>query len=95
MLYLPKPNPSLSKESEALYKNKPVPASEIQKMMVRKQTFMDRTFHGRKSIEPGCIQKLQEMDKTLEPFFSTLTAEFDSSNKEERSQGIKVKRSVV
>ena len=57
-LSLPKPNPSPSKESEALYKNKPVPASEIQKMMVtqnmslnqvRKQTFMDRTFHGRKS----------------------------------------------
>ena len=101
---LPKPNPSPSKESEALYKDKPVPASEIQKMMVTqnmslnqvgKQLFMDRTFHGRKSIEPGCIGKLQEMDKTLQPFFSSTTAEFDSSNKDERSQGIKVKRSVV
>jgi hypothetical protein len=101
---LPKPGPPPSKESEALYKNQPIPATEIQKMMVKQnfslnqvknQTFMERTFHGRKSVESDCMKKLQEMDRRVEPFFSTTTVEFDSSNKDERSQGIKVKRSVV
>lgn len=101
---LPKPCPPKSKQSEALYIDKPIPASEIQRMMVtnnlslnqvQKHTFMERTFHGRKSIESGCLKKLQEMDKRLQPFFSSTTAEFDSSVKEERLEDIKVKRTIV
>ena len=35
------------------------------------------------------------MDKRLQPFFSSTTAEFDSSVKEERLEDIKVKRTIV
>ena len=79
-------------------------ASQIQRMMVtnnlsltqvKKHTFMERTFHGRKSIEFGCLKKLQEMDYWLQPFFFSTSAEFDSSVKANRFQGIKVKRSIV
>ena len=57
-----KPKPSPSKESKALFKDKPIPATELQKMMivqkmlinqVKNQSFLNRTFYGRGSIEPG------------------------------------------
>ena len=62
---------------------------------VKKNNFMLRSWKGRDVIESDTLSKLSEMDKELQPFFTTAELDFDSSLKEERVNNIKVKRTVV
>ncbi len=71
---------------KALYSDKPIPASELKKMMqvnnmslnqVKKQSFMIRTWQGRNSIEPRTLNTLVEMDRTLQPFFKSQDVELE------------------
>ncbi len=75
---------------KALYSDKPMPASELRKMMqvnnmslnqVKKQSFMIRTWQGRKSIEPGSLNTLVEMDSSLQSFFKSEDLEFEGHKK--------------
>ena len=103
-LTLSKPSVPPSKATKALYKDQPIPAEELKKMMIaqnmslnqmKRQTFLNRAFYGRNSVESGSIEKIRDMDKALEPFFTVKPLDFDSSNKDERTSGLKVNRSLV
>lgn len=94
------PRPSASK---ALFKDEPIPASEVQRMMVatklskaQTQTIAHffRTWKGRKSFEAGLLDSIGVMDQALAPFFDITVCEMDSSDKEEREKG-KVQRPII
>ena len=102
-LTIPKPDLPPSRARKALFKDEPVPASEVCKLMqvnnlsknqLKKQSAIIRTWKGRKVLEPEVMKTISEMDMSLEPFFGSVDLEFDSHDKNERESGIRVSRSV-
>ena len=93
-----------SRSNEALFLDKTVPVTELQRLMVvnnlsKKQTgeltkFV-RSWKGRNFFESGAREKLRDGDKVLESFFSVDEYELDSSVRNEREGGQKVNRQVV
>ena len=101
---LPVPLPSSSKQSEALFQGKPVPASEFAKLQsvtnmsynqLEQVAHWYRVANGRNSVEAGLMKKLKLEDNAVEDFFSAVECEMDSPCKEDRAEGKTVKRSVV
>ena len=87
-----------SRESQALYKNKPVPAEEFARMCqvtglkVRQReevASFNRSWFGKPALESGLKRKLREKDTALEPFFKLSKRDMDSSLKGEKEEGKK------
>ena len=81
------PNASKPSCSKALFKDSPVPAEKFQDMLTLGKFSInqiqliakhERTWHGRKSVEPGLEAKLRAKDKSLQDFFSLIGSKMDT-----------------
>ena len=98
------PVPQSSKNVTARHKDEPIPASALKNLKVNagltdtqvgKVAHMVRAEKGRDAFEPHAFTKFKQEMKTMEPFFKLEHHLFDSSKKEERTNGAKVRRPIV
>ena len=90
--------------SQAAYKDKPVPVSELQKVQAATgvsdnviNTFAEalRSWFGNKAVEANFRLQLREKSHELGDHFSVLNWPMDSYKKTEREQGGRVDRDIV
>ena len=97
------PGPS-SRNKIALFHNKPILSSELSNLKTdcklsqqqsKQIANFFRTWKGRDSFESGALDKLKDVDKALENYFTSKTVLMDSSNKSERMDETKVTQTLV
>ena len=86
------PNPKQGPRSQALYPNQRIPAEEYNKIVtaagltsnqVNNVTAGLRTLKGRTFFEPNLRHKLQDLAKSLKPFYKVKLIEINSTDKTE------------